>query len=74
MVDPNRSLRHVVTAGIGAILCVAVNAACAKDQVIHAGHLLDGVSKSPRTEVSILIHEDRITGLQAGYVSPPVPR
>lgn len=45
--------------------------ALAKDLVIHAGRLIDGVSKTPRTEVSILIKDDRITGVQAGYVTPP---
>ncbi|CAN5715516.1 amidohydrolase family protein [soil metagenome] len=44
--------------------------ATAKDIVIHAGRLIDGVSKTPRAEVSILIHDDRITGVQAGYVTP----
>ena len=33
--------------------------------MIHAGRLIDGVSKTPRTEISILIHDDRITGVQA---------
>ncbi len=61
---------------IGWLASVAVSAlvlsspALAKDIVIHAGRLIDGVSKTPRTEVSILIHDDRITGVQAGYVSP----
>ena len=44
--------------------------ALAKDVVIHAGRLIDGVSKSPRSQVSILIHDDRITGVQPGFVSP----
>ncbi|MBP6545240.1 MAG: amidohydrolase family protein [Phenylobacterium sp.] len=45
--------------------------ALAKDVVIHAGRLIDGVSKTPRAQVSILITDDRITGVQAGYVTPP---
>jgi imidazolonepropionase-like amidohydrolase len=45
-------------------------AAFAKDVVIHAGHLIDGVSKSSREHVSILIHDDRITAVQEGYVTP----
>ncbi|CAN5862824.1 amidohydrolase family protein [soil metagenome] len=61
---------------IGWLASVAVCAlvmsapASAKDIVIHAGRLIDGVSKTPRTEVSILIHDDRITGVQPGYVTP----
>jgi imidazolonepropionase-like amidohydrolase len=44
--------------------------ASAKDIVVHAGTLLDGVSATPRHEVSIVIKDDRITGVQAGYVNP----
>jgi imidazolonepropionase-like amidohydrolase len=44
--------------------------AAAKDVVIHAGRLIDGVSKTPRSQVSILIHDDRITGVEPGFVSP----
>ena len=44
--------------------------ASAKDLVIHAGHLIDGVSAKPLDEMSILIHDDRITGVQKGYVTP----
>jgi imidazolonepropionase-like amidohydrolase len=64
------SLRQTVMAAIGVLLGMIGTSACAKDQVIHAGHLLDGVSKSPRNRVSILIHDDRITGIEAGYLSP----
>ncbi|HEY2658922.1 MAG TPA: amidohydrolase family protein [Caulobacteraceae bacterium] len=44
--------------------------ALARDVVVHAGALLDGVSATPQRQVSILIHDDRITGVQAGFVSP----
>jgi imidazolonepropionase-like amidohydrolase len=44
--------------------------ASAGDIVIHAGHLIDGVSAAPRDQVSILIHNDRITAVEAGYVTP----
>jgi len=44
--------------------------AMAKDIVVHAGTLLDGVSATPRHEVSILIKDDRIAGVEAGYASP----
>lgn len=54
-----------------AALVLGVSPASAKDIVIHAGRLIDGVSKTPRTEVSILIKDDRITSVQAGYVTPP---
>lgn len=44
--------------------------ASAKDMVVHAGHLIDGVTKTTRDNVSILIHDDRITAVQAGFVTP----
>lgn len=45
-------------------------AAAAKDIVIHAGRLIDGVAAQPRNQVSVLIHDDRITDVQPGFVTP----
>lgn len=39
--------------------CMA-GAASAEDIVIHAGKLIDGVSKTAREQVSIVIHDDRV--------------
>jgi imidazolonepropionase-like amidohydrolase len=58
-------LRSAVFAGAFAAL-----PAIASDTVIHAGRLIDGFSSAPRTQVSILIHDDRITTVQSGYVTP----
>jgi imidazolonepropionase-like amidohydrolase len=53
------------------LLALAIGSpALAKDIAIHAGTLLDGVSAAPRHEVTILVHDDRIAEIQAGYVSP----
>ena len=60
----------VVAAVLGALALSNTAPVLAKDIVIHAGHLIDGVSKSPREHVSILIHDDRITGVQDGFVTP----
>src|SRR6185437_4237773 len=51
-------------------LCMGSMSAAAKDVVIHAGHLIDGVATAPVDKVSILIHDDRITGVQRGFVNP----
>ena len=51
-------------------LALLAGSAAAKDVVIHAGTLIDGVSATPRHAVSILIHDDRVTGVQDGYVAP----
>jgi imidazolonepropionase-like amidohydrolase len=42
----------------------------AKDIIVHAGTLLDGLSATPRHEISIVIKDDKITDIQPGYVSP----
>ncbi|MGA0600046.1 amidohydrolase family protein [Caulobacter sp. KR2-114] len=64
-------LRGVSALVIGAALAGSCGgAALARDVVVHAGHLIDGVSKTPRDNVSILIHDDRITAVQAGFVTP----
>lgn len=61
--------KMLVCAALGGVL-FAAHPAPAADIVIHAGRLIDGVSKAPRDQVSILIHDDRITGMQPGFVSP----
>jgi hypothetical protein len=46
----------------------------AKDIVIHAGHLIDGIASLPAEKVSILIHDDRISGVQKGRRRRSEPR
>ena len=53
-----------------ALMMALTGTAQAKDIVIHAGALLDGVSATPQKQVSILIHDDRITSVKAGYITP----
>src|SRR5262245_27978253 len=38
--------------------------------VIHAGRLIDGQSDTPRSEVTIVVKEGRITNISAGYSQP----
>ena len=42
----------------------------AKDLVIHAGTLIDGVAETPRKQVSILVHDDRIVSVEPGFQTP----
>ena len=53
-----------------AAMAVGPMGARAADQVIHAGRLIDGASRTARTNVSILIHNDRIADVQPGFVTP----
>ncbi len=57
-------------AASAAALALAGGSASARDIVVHAGRLIDGVSGASQTSVSILIHDDRITGIQPGFVTP----
>src|SRR4051794_29900120 len=41
------------------------------DTVIHAGTLIDGISPAPRQNVSITIHDDKITAVENGFTTPP---
>jgi imidazolonepropionase-like amidohydrolase len=58
----------LLAASVAALLIA--QQAMARDVVIHAGRLIDGESKTERTQVSILIHDDRITDVLPGFVAP----
>lgn len=55
---------------LAAILAMGATSATAKDVVIHAGRLIDGTSKAPREKVSILVRDDRIVSIDAGFTAP----
>ena len=57
-------------AGAAAILAASTMPAAARDFVIHAGRLIDGTGKAVQIQVSILIHDERITSVQPGYLRP----
>lgn len=44
--------------------------ATARDIVVHAGHLIDGITAQAKGPSSILIKDDRIVGVQSGFVTP----
>lgn len=60
---------HEMAAALVASLALSTSVA-AKDVVIHAGHLIDGVSKRPRDQVSIVIQDDKIIAVQDRFVRP----
>ncbi|WP_304177743.1 amidohydrolase family protein [Phenylobacterium aquaticum] len=63
-------MRAIQTSLLALTLAFAAHAAEAGDIVVHAGTLIDGVAAQPRRQVSILIHDDMITAIKDGYVSP----
>jgi imidazolonepropionase-like amidohydrolase len=65
---PHLAVSLLLTAALRAMAGVP---GAAQDLVIHAGTLLDGISDAPRREISILVHDDKIESVQAGWVDPP---
>ena len=53
-----------------AVLGMAWGPVQARDLVIHAGALFDGIAAAPQKAVSILIHDDKIVAVQPGYLTP----
>ncbi|HEX5264405.1 MAG TPA: amidohydrolase family protein, partial [Phenylobacterium sp.] len=60
----------LVAGACAALMGLSAAPASAKDLVIHAGRLIDGTGKPVRTQVSILVHDDRIVSVDAGYTTP----
>ncbi|ARS27789.1 metal-dependent hydrolase family protein [Sphingomonas sp. KC8] len=61
---------RIVTTAIALALAAGAAPALAKDVVIHAGKLIDGVAATPRNKVSIIIKDDRIVSVENGFVTP----
>ena len=51
---------------LGMVAC-----ADARDVIIHAGTLIDGISATPREHMSIVLHDDKIVAVEAGFQSLP---
>jgi imidazolonepropionase-like amidohydrolase len=60
----------IVAAACATALAVPSTAVQAEDIVVHAGRLIDGVAAQPREQVSIVIKDDRVTSVVAGFVTP----
>lgn len=65
---PSRTLR--LAAALLAWFGPGLVAADANDIVIHAGQLLDGIDSKPQSQVTIVIHDDRIVAVTPGFVTP----
>jgi hypothetical protein len=60
------SLLHLSTLAF----LLSTGTAFAGDIVVHAGRLIDGIDVTPRTNVSVLIHDDWIVSVEQGFKSP----
>jgi imidazolonepropionase-like amidohydrolase len=63
-------MRLRVWATAAAVAMIAMSPAPARDIAIHAGRLIDGISKAPRSNVTILVHDDRIVSVADGFTTP----
>lgn len=63
-------MKKLIAALCASAAVIAGPAAQARDVVVHAGRLIDGLSAGVRTNVSILIHDDRIVAVQDGFATP----
>jgi imidazolonepropionase-like amidohydrolase len=52
-------------------LAVLTAPAVAHDTVVQAGLLYDGVSDTPRHDVSVVIRDAKIVAIESGFVTPP---
>ena len=64
------SKRSAAASGIAAILLASATPAAASDIALHVGRLIDGTGAAPLSNVTILVHDDRITAIQPGFTTP----
>jgi imidazolonepropionase-like amidohydrolase len=61
---------RILCAAVAVTLVMGSGTSIAGDLVIHAGVLLDGVTLKPQPRMSILVHDDKIVAVQAGFAAP----
>ncbi len=52
------------------LLLLCLNSAFAQRKLIHCGTLIDGVSNAARSQVTIVVEKNKITGVQNGFTAP----
>src|ERR1700759_5063389 len=62
--------KTMMAAAAASALLALAGAASAKDQAIHAGRLIDGTGKAVQSQVTILVHDDRIVSITPGFTAP----
>jgi len=65
-----RSTRVAVITLAASAALLSASTALAKDVVIHAGTLIDGIVPRPQSQMSILIRDDKIVSVEPGYSTP----
>ncbi|WP_454884780.1 amidohydrolase family protein [Sphingomonas oryzagri] len=62
-----RTLKGVAGLALASALATASQAT---DVAIHAGRLIDGTGGAPKSQVTILVHDDRIVSVTPGFTQP----
>ncbi len=55
---------------LAVLLAAAAAAPSPARTIVHAGHLIDGVSKTSRAQVSVVIADGRIADVVSGFMAP----
>lgn len=63
-------MKPYLFAAAAAALALAAGSAAARDIAVQAGVLIDGVSPAPRRQVTVLVRDERITGVVEGWQAP----
>ena len=68
----DRTLTHspLARSAVAIIAALAASVTFAKDIVLHAGTLFDGIADTERRGVSVLIRDDKIVSIEPGFTSP----
>lgn len=53
------------------LFCLLVSSLTAQTKYIHCGHLIDGTNKTVKSEQTIIIDNNTITAVEAGYTKVP---
>ncbi len=63
-------IRRVLCLASVALFSMALVSPAAARTLIHAGHLIDGISESARPAVTIVVEDGRIAAVESGYIEP----
>ena len=72
--DVGRLISNIAWFAAIASLAIAGPAFADNLTIIHAGHLIDGVAKASRAQMSVVINGDRIQSVEPGFITRPNAR
>ena len=64
-------MRNLGSLALAALVLFGATSLAAQTTYIHAGHLIDGRSDQPRSQVTIVVEDNRIASVESGFQTPP---